>query len=114
VTRDAYLKKQPDAVDALLNGWFRALKYIKESPEDAHKRLGVRQKLTPAEVIDAYSRMKLVDLPENRDLLAATPPALARSGQRLADHMFAQKLLSRPVQAATLIDPGPVSRAKPK
>ena len=104
VVRESYLKSNPEAVEALLRGWFKALKYMEANSEDAYKRIGWRLKSTPVELRDTFSLMKLLDLAENRRLLTGNPPGLLPSVHRLVDIMLAHKMIARPDAIETLFD----------
>lgn len=111
VTRASYARTNPAAIQAVLRSWDRALKYMAEHPDEANAKIGARMKLSPEELRGAYALVKVPDLAENRRLLAGSPPPLAASVRRLADHMLAQKLVPRAVDVEALLDGGPVLAA---
>jgi NitT/TauT family transport system substrate-binding protein len=46
--RASVLEQQPKAVQALLAGWFDAIGYLERDPEDAARRMGIRQQTRAA------------------------------------------------------------------
>jgi len=114
VVRESSLKASPERINKLLTSWGKALKYMNDNRDDANKRLSAGLRLSLAEVSSAYAGVRLADLEENKKLFSGSPPALVAPMRRLADVMFAGKLLTRPAQVEALIEPGPVARWKPE
>jgi NitT/TauT family transport system substrate-binding protein len=114
IVREASLKASPERIDKLLSGWGKALKYMNDNRDEVNKRFSTGLRLSLAEVSSAYAGIRLTDLEENKKLLSGSPPALLAPMRRLADMMFASKLLTRPAQVEALVEPGPVARWKPE
>ena len=114
IVRGAALKDKPERINKVLSGWSKALKYMNEKRDEANKRLSARLNLSPAEVPKAFEGLRIMNLEENKKLFSGSPPALLAPMRRLADSMLAGKLLSRPAEVETLVEPGPVVRWKPE
>lgn len=72
---------------ATLAAHFRALDHLRQSREDAFRRIGTWRRLSLEEVQAGYAGLHLPDLAANRRLLAGAGP-LAGAAQRLVDIMM--------------------------
>ena len=99
VVHESHLRKHLEQVTAVVNGWFRALDYLDEHPEDAAARMSRRLGIGPEEVLDSYQGMMLPSRRENEALLGGTEPQLLKTVERLQDMMLKKELLA--VQVAT-------------
>ena len=54
--RASVIDKKPNAVRALLAGWFGALDYMNTDPKDAARRMGIRQQTTGEQFLEALRR----------------------------------------------------------
>lgn len=88
----------------LLGAHQQALEHLDKARPDALQRMAPRLGLTPAEMDVALGGIELPDADANRALLSGPQKRLAASAQRMAGTMLAQGLLTRPLDAATLID----------
>ena len=65
------LLENPAAVRALLSGYFRALDYLADHPDDAYRRMARRLEVEHADVPIMLAGIHLPDKAENHQLLAA-------------------------------------------
>jgi len=105
------LVSQQDQIDALLQGWFRANSYFQVNPNKAAKVMAGRQKISAAEVLDSYAGLHLPGLSETLTLMSGPNPPFESTARRLADTMFASKLLNNKPDLELLVDAGPLERA---
>ena len=87
------LEEQIDNVKVILEGWFKALKYLRDDPGDASQRMADRLRLTPVEVLNTFSGMRLPDLDENISMLDGDESKLMHISHRLVDVMKRSGLL---------------------
>lgn len=105
-TTEAFLKSNPGAIDALLRALKRSLLFIKSNPDEAAKILATEFKLVPA---TAKSQMGDVMYGLRID------DTMVRADQALADLLFAEKIIKKPVDfAKTMLDVGPLKRVAPE
>ena len=106
------LDEQPDAVQALLAGWFDALDYMRLHPRDAARRMGVRQQTSGEQFLEAQKGLHVPSREENLRMLAGPAPTLAVTGRRLMALMVDAKLLRTPLAIEDVLAPGPLQALK--
>lgn len=75
--RQDVLRREKE-VEALIQGWRKALAFIQQSPDEAYRIMSAAFSLPDAEFRDIASAVRWLDLPENRELFgtAAKPGPL--------------------------------------
>lgn len=111
--RSQYLQAHPQAVEHLLRGWYRALDYLKEKPQDAARIATARMGSTAEEFLASLDGLRLPDAKETRRLLTGQPPALLKNAQMLADLMREHELLQKEVEVQSLFEPRAIDRVLP-
>jgi NitT/TauT family transport system substrate-binding protein len=106
--RASVIEKQPNAVEALLSGWFSAIDYMKKDPNDAARRMGIRQQTSGEQFLAAQRGLHVPTRDENLKMLGGMKPELAVAGRRLLSLMLEAKLLSKDVAMEQILAPGPV------
>ncbi len=101
-------------LQVLMQGWFRALDYIKNNPEDAARRMARRQGVTPEQFLESLKGLRLVDLEENQKLLGKTNPVLLNGAKRLSQFLEKNKILKQEVEPSPLLDDRLVRNLKDK
>jgi NitT/TauT family transport system substrate-binding protein len=107
--RATVLEKQPKAVQALLTGWFGAIEYMKREPNDAARRMGIRQQTTGEQFLEAQQGLRVPSREENLQMLGGATPELAVTGRRLMALMVDAKLLRAGLEIEGLLAPGPLA-----
>src|SRR5437773_452436 len=87
------VEKQPKAIQAVLTGWFDAIDYMKREPNDAARRMGIRQQTTGEQFLEAEQGLHIPSREENLRMLGGATPELAVTGRRLLALMVDAKLL---------------------
>lgn len=100
------------ALRQLGDGWFRALDYLAQHPEDAARRVAPREGVTPAEFLASLELLALIGRTENQWLLGAADSPLPQVLQRLADFMRKKELIVnrvdvQPLRSASVVGPLP-------
>lgn len=111
--RATVLDKQPEATQVLLAGWFKALAYLQQRPDDAARRMGLRQQSTADQFLETLKGVRFPSREDNLRLLAGAPPGLAVTGGKLMTLMLDAKLLRSPVNINELLAPGPLKSLPP-
>ena len=112
LVREKVMQEQPEAVQTLVNGRFRALDYLAKNPQDSAKRIAPRTGVTPQQFLDSLQGLRSPDLQDNQKLLGKTDPSLLRATKRLADVMLENKLLPKVVDPAPILDDRLVKAAR--
>ena len=84
VVRSTTLEDSPEKITNLLKGWFSALRYLREHPEQASQEMAERLQLEPPDVLASFDEIRLPDLDENLSLLGGTRPALVGYGRSMS------------------------------
>ena len=103
-------EKQPQAIQALLSGWFGAIDYMKRDPTDAARRMGIRQQTTGEQFLQALRGLHIPSREENLRMLGGAAPELAVSGRRLMALMLEAKLLRTGLEIEGVLAPGPLAK----
>ena len=107
--RKTAFSKQPNAIQALLTGWFDAIDYIRREPKDAARRMGIRQQTSGEEFLEAQRGLQIPNREENLRMLGGTAPELVVTGRRLMALMVDAKLLRAALDIEGLLAPGPLA-----
>jgi NitT/TauT family transport system substrate-binding protein len=107
--RMGVLETQPKAIRAMLTGWLGAIDYLKRQPQDAARRMGIRQQTTGEQFLKALQGLHIPSREENLRMLGGPSPELAATGRRLRDLMLEAKLLRAPVDIEGMLAPGPLA-----
>jgi NitT/TauT family transport system substrate-binding protein len=111
--RMGVLETQPKAIRAMLTGWLGAIDYLKREPDDAARRMGIRQQTTGEQFLKALQGLHIPSREENLRMLGGPRPELAMTGRRLRDLMVEAKLLRMPADIEDLLAPGPLAGLPP-
>jgi NitT/TauT family transport system substrate-binding protein len=107
--RASVLERQPRAIRALLTGWFGAIEYMRREPDDAARRMGIRQQITGEQFLQALKGLHVPSREENLRMLSGPAPELAENGRRLMQLMVDAKLLHANVDIEELLAPAPLA-----
>lgn len=111
--RASVLDTQPKAIQALLTGWFNAIDYLKREPQDAARRMGIRQQTSGEQFLDALKGLHIPSREENLKMIGGENPELAISGRRLMALMQEAKLLRTGVEIEKVLAPRPLASLPP-
>lgn len=104
--RASVLDKRPKAVQALLAGWLGATDYLRRHPEDAARRMGIRQQTSGEQFLKALQGLRIPSREENLRMLGGAAPELATTGRRLMNLMLEAKLLRAELRIEDVLAPG--------
>ena len=107
--RESVIEKEPQAIRALLTGWFGAIDYMNRDPVDAAKRMGIRQQTSGEQFREAQRGLHVPTREENLRMLGGTQPELAVTGRRLMALMLEAKLLRNNLEIERVLEPGPLA-----
>jgi NitT/TauT family transport system substrate-binding protein len=111
--RASVLERQPKAVQALLAGWFKAIAYLERDPQDAARRMGIRQQTTGEQFHAALKGLHIPSREENLAMIGGATPGLVTSGRRLMSLMLEAKLLRVGLNIEDVLAPSPLASLPP-
>jgi NitT/TauT family transport system substrate-binding protein len=103
------LDRQPRAIQHLLTGWFAATDYMDREPEDAGRRMGIRQQASGDQILEGLKGLRIPSREENLRMLGGQQPQLVTHGRRLMTLMRDARLLRNEVPIEKILAPGPLS-----
>ena len=112
--RSSVIDGQPKAIQALLSGWFNAIDYMKRDPQDAARRMGIRQQTSGEQFLEAQRGLRVPTREENLAMLGGANPELAVTGRRLMALMLEAKLLRSPLDIEQVLAPRPLAELASK
>jgi len=80
-------RSHKDELYDISKGWFKALKHMKDEPAASYNFIASRMKLTPREAKESYIGLSLPSLDKNKIMLSGAAPPLAKTFDRLTQHM---------------------------
>jgi NitT/TauT family transport system substrate-binding protein len=107
--RASVIDKQPNSIQGLLRGWFDAIDYMQREPNDAARRMGVRQQTSGEQFLAAQQGLRVPSREENLRMLGGASPELAVTGRRLMALMVDAKLLRSNIDIERVLAPGPLA-----
>jgi NitT/TauT family transport system substrate-binding protein len=107
--RATVLEKRPKAIRALLSGWFGAIDYMQHDPQDAARRMGIRQQTSGEQFLEAQQGLHVPSREENLRMLGGATPELVVNGRRLMALMVDAKLLRAGLDIEGVLAPGPLA-----
>jgi NitT/TauT family transport system substrate-binding protein len=111
--RESALTSQPKSILALISGWMKAVDYMGREPQDAARRMGIRQQTTGEQFLKALEGLHIPSHDENLRMIGGAKPELVASGHRLMDLMVEAKLLRAPLEIERLLAPEPLQSLMP-
>lgn len=81
------IESHDDELFDITQGWFKALKQMKDEPVDSYKFIASRMKVTNREAKESYYGLSLPSLDENKKLLTGSPAPISQTFDRLTEHM---------------------------
>lgn len=112
VVRTEAINNSADTIQALVNGRFKALEYLRKNPEEAARIMAPRTNVTPEQILNAFKGLRQPNLEENQQLLTGSDPSLINGMRRLVTVMVENKLLPKAIDPSTLVDIRFIKNAK--
>jgi len=104
--------REPHAIQNLLAGWFDAIDYLHSNPDDAARRMGIRQQTSGEQFLAAQRGLHIPSREENLRMLGGSPPELAVTGKRLMTLMVDAKLLRKPFDIQSVLASAPLEELR--
>jgi NitT/TauT family transport system substrate-binding protein len=108
VVRADALERHQSHLITVLRGWFKALEYLEQNPDEALRSVSLRIKLTPEQIKQSQKGLHAPDLQENLSLLGGQPSPLEENARRLSTVMVNNALLGKAVVLSDCISAEPL------
>lgn len=105
VFRRKVIDSQRENIKLTMAGWFEALNYIRDNPQDAATRMAPREALTTEQFSAALKLVHIYTREENNKLLGPADESLINKLRMLAAFMETQKMLPPGTDVSTLREP---------
>ncbi len=113
IVRKQFLEAHPEQVDALLRGWFGALAWAREHPQESANRMARRLGMDPRQFREALSGLYLMNEREQHAQLTGAQPLLHENIERLGAMLRRHELLLERPSSTRLFDASPLLRVAP-
>ncbi|NNE79084.1 MAG: ABC transporter substrate-binding protein [Silicimonas sp.] len=104
LSHDSLSPKKQEKLHVFMQGWFRAMAYFRENPQDAAARVVDRQGLSVEDFLATFEGVELIDLETNRRFLAGAEPALLEQLTSHRDKMVELGFLPEAPDVSTMFD----------
>jgi NitT/TauT family transport system substrate-binding protein len=94
VVHKEFISSHEDELLDISQGWFKALKQMKDEPVGSYKFIASRMKVSAREAKESYYGLSLPSLDKNKKLLSGNPAPLAETFKRLTQHMKNSQLIA--------------------
>jgi len=104
VSEEVYRERKAE-ICQLGRQWFATQAHIAANPQQSYRQMGKRMGVSGEDFGRMLQGVRVPDLKQNRQLLLGESASLLAAGDRLGRIMVEQKMLSRPVDLRTALDP---------
>lgn len=112
VGREELVNSHAKQLQSLLQGWYRALDYTQQNPEDAAQRMAKREDVTPEQFLASFKGLRFVTLAENLQFFQQGDSKFFQGMTRLSKFLYEKQLLDHVVEPKSLLEERPIRRFK--
>jgi NitT/TauT family transport system substrate-binding protein len=98
-------KEYEPAAEELIKGWFDALTYLQNNPEEASQLIGKRLGISAEDALASFEGLKLPNIDQNIEMLGGAEPGLKKTLNRLEAAMLKNHLLISPMGTEGILTP---------
>ena len=98
-------KEYEPATSELMKGWFDALAYLQNNPEQASQLIGKRLDISASDALASFEGLKLPSIDQNRQMLGGEEPSLNKVLGRLERTMLKNYLLLKSINTDDILSP---------
>jgi NitT/TauT family transport system substrate-binding protein len=102
ITRGSMAERPPRPLTSLVDGWFRALAYLKAHPMDAAARVAPREQLTPEQFLETLKGLKFLERDENRRILSSNDDTLPDHLRSIAGYLVGAGAIDTPPEMESM------------
>ena len=113
VTRDDDMGRYHDEMVELVQGWQRALEYIRSQPDKAAQIMAKHEHIDVVQFGREMQGIELLGMQRNRELLMGEPPAVAASVDAVQRFLLERGLINMGADTPTLLETSLLAGVKP-
>ena len=113
VTRDDDMGQYHNEMVELVQGWNRALEYLKAEPGKATQIMVKHEHVDAAQFGRAMQGIELLGMQRNRELLLGEPPAVEASVEAVQRFLLERGLINMGAETGTLLDTSLLTKVAP-
>ena len=104
IIKQATAEKKSEQIEALVSGYFKTLEFINIHKDKAMLKMANFQDISISDFKIALSGLRIPDREENHLLLSGRSPPLMDTINKLQKFMLKNKIINKPIDAASLIN----------
>jgi NitT/TauT family transport system substrate-binding protein len=97
VSRASTIERRADNIQALVDGWFKAIAHLQTHPQDSAQIMASRESMTPEAFLESLQLLQIPTRSQNQNLLSRSDPTLLKSTQKLMETLLEKKFLQQPL-----------------
>lgn len=105
IVREDAFQNHPKAVQAVVDGWFKARAFLVEHPREAAEAAAPTQGQTPEAYLKSLAGLSIPSLAENVQMLGEPGSSFPKTLGRTAEVMYQHGFIAKKVDVRTLLDP---------
>lgn len=103
IAKQSFAEKRPKEIKAFVAGYFRALVFIKEYPDESFSKMAKFEDVSISSFKKSLSGLRIPDKTENHVLLSGESPALISTIEKLQVFLRKNKIIKNNISAPTFI-----------
>jgi len=104
VTENETLKNRPEALKKVINGWYKALEYIKNNKEEAMIKMASYEYISADEFEKSYDMLIIPSKEETRNMLNLQTTSFKNSFYKLSELMYKKGTIKTHIDTTSLLD----------
>jgi NitT/TauT family transport system substrate-binding protein len=113
VARDDDIGRYHNEIMEWVQGWNRALEYIRAQPDKAMQLMAAHEHMDAPQFGKAMQGIELLGIQRNGELLLGEPPAVGASMEAVQRFLLERGLINMGADTATLLDTSLLGKVKP-
>lgn len=105
LTEEQIIHQKSDALQALIDGWYKAIAWTKTNPEKAYAWMAKQENLTPAEFKEAFEELIIPSKTEVNNMLSTGEKSLIPVLNRLVDQMHEKGSIQNKIAVEPILSP---------
>lgn len=104
VTEDKTLKNKPEALKKVINGWYKAMEYIKNNKKEAMTKMASYEHISADEFEKSYDMLIIPSRVETKKMLSLQNTSFKNSFYKLSELMYEKGSIETQVNTTSLLN----------